>query len=88
MGHWLTTESAKSKRRYLASSQKQYPFEALVNAIRNLKYQELDLSHFDAHYRCGATIRVRERDDQGERSDRGEAIMPVLIDAGKGHGCG
>ena len=45
MGHWLTTESAKSKRRYLASSQKQYPFEALVNAIRNLQYQELDLSH-------------------------------------------
>ena len=48
MGHWLTTESAKSKRRYLASSKKQYPFEALVNAIRNLTYQELDLSHLYA----------------------------------------
>ncbi len=58
------------------------------HALAHLIDQELDLSHFDAHYRCGATIRVRERDDQGERSDRGEAIMPVLIDAGKGHGCG
>ncbi|MFM1907449.1 MAG: hypothetical protein RLZZ591_1126 [Pseudomonadota bacterium] len=45
MGHWLTATSAKSKSRYYASPAKLFPFEALVKAIRNLRYQELDLSH-------------------------------------------
>ncbi|MEY4757090.1 MAG: hypothetical protein RJA34_1988 [Pseudomonadota bacterium] len=45
MGHWLTTQSANSNRQYIANSEQQYPFEALVNAIRNLNYEALDLSH-------------------------------------------
>jgi integrase len=45
MGHWLSTHKAKSKSRYLASSEKQYPFDALVSAVHSLRYEELDLSH-------------------------------------------
>ncbi|WP_114971084.1 site-specific integrase [Rhodoferax ferrireducens] len=44
MGHWMTKEKDKSKRRYLARK-RQYPFAALVTAIKNLKYEEIDLSH-------------------------------------------
>ena len=42
-GHWVSKSTPG--RGYLKAANRQYPFPALVNAIRKLRYDELDLSH-------------------------------------------
>ena len=42
-GHWLSKKDAA--RGYVKSEHEQYPFPALVTAIGQLRYDELDLSH-------------------------------------------
>lgn len=42
-GHWISKNEAG--RVYMKAPERQYPFPALVEAIRRLRYDELDLSH-------------------------------------------
>lgn len=43
-GHWYS-ERRDSKKAYVANSHRLYPFPALVSAMEQLRYDELDLSH-------------------------------------------
>jgi integrase len=42
-GHWVSKNEAG--RTYMKAEERQYPFPALVSAIKLLRYDELDLSH-------------------------------------------
>lgn len=44
-GHWLTKERTKAPRGYMRGAENQYPFPILVNEMKLLRYDELDLSH-------------------------------------------
>ncbi|MCW5640981.1 MAG: site-specific integrase [Rhodoferax sp.] len=44
-GHWITANRETSGRGYMATPLKQYPFMSLVDAVRKLRYDELDLTH-------------------------------------------
>ena len=73
-GHWISANRQKSGRGYMAAPLKQYQFLALVQAIKKLRYDELDLSHLyveeplkgveillEANLECGAAGSSRKK---------------------------
>jgi integrase len=44
-GHWLSKQRSSASRGYMRQARAQYPFPSLENAMKLLRYDQLDLSH-------------------------------------------